>query len=212
MTRIVTIFVCLTVLTSELSMPANVHGNHNHKHVQEREQDGAFSPRDHHHFDGDDHNDDFDHEAILGSAAEAEEFDHLPPEEAKKRLGVLLEKMDSNADRFVSHVELKQWILRSFASLSEEESREKFQEVDLNRDKQVTWQEYLTETYGAENDIDSPMFSSREHLEEQKLMTNDQELFRAADVDENGFLDEKEFIAFTHPGNLIILIVNEQLI
>ena len=64
----------------------------------EREGDGAFSPRDHLHGEGEEHDSAFDHEAILGSRKEAEEFDELTPEEAKKRLKLLLEKMDRNMD------------------------------------------------------------------------------------------------------------------
>ena len=45
---------------------------------------------------GEEHDDSFDHEAILGSKKDAEDFDQLPPEEAKKRLAILVEKMDSN--------------------------------------------------------------------------------------------------------------------
>ena len=191
--------IALVCATSKLSLQANVYSGHNHNHGKEREIDGAFSPRDHGHWDGEEHNDDFDHEAILGSAREAEEFDHLPPAEAKKRLGVLLLKMDLNEDRVVSPVELKQWILRSFRSLSEEESKEKLQEVDLNRDGEVTWAEYVSETYGVESEEDASLFTSKEHQEEQKLMANDKELFNAADLDKNGRLDAKEFIAFTHP-------------
>ena len=54
----------------------------------ERLSDGAFSPRDHKHGSGEEHNNAFDHEAILGSRKDAEEYDDLPPEEAKKRLRV----------------------------------------------------------------------------------------------------------------------------
>ena len=54
----------------------------------ERLSDGAFSPRDHKHGSGEEHNNAFDHEAILGSRKDAEEYDDLPPEEAKKRLKV----------------------------------------------------------------------------------------------------------------------------
>ena len=45
---------------------------------------------------GEEHDDSFDHEAILGSKKDAEDFDQLPPEEAKKRLAILVEKMDLN--------------------------------------------------------------------------------------------------------------------
>ena len=44
----------------------------------------------------------FDHEAILGSAREAEEFDSLPPEEAKAKLAALIKKMDRDQDNRIS--------------------------------------------------------------------------------------------------------------
>lgn len=192
-------FICLSV--SSLSFQANVSPHHQHKHSGgERESDGAFSPRDHSHYMGDEHDVDFDHEAILGSTKEAEEFDHLPPEEAKKRLSILLAKMDLNADKAITTTELKQWILRSFTSLSQEESKEKFDEADLNKDGFVTWDEYRSETYGIDNDIDSSgIFSSKEHADEQRLMKNDKELFQTADLNKDEQLDAKEFLAFTHP-------------
>ena len=61
-------------------------------HLQsgERMSDGAFSPRDHKHGSGEEHDNSFDHEAILGSRKDAEEYDDLPPEEAKRRLRVSL--------------------------------------------------------------------------------------------------------------------------
>lgn len=172
---------------------------HSHKQLGERETDGAYSPRDHSHYEGDEHNVEFDHEAILGSTKEAEEFDHLPPEEAKKRLGVLLTKMDVNNDGSITTIELKQWILRSFKSLSDEESQEKFNEVDLNRDNEVTWDEYRTETYGADAENDLEIFSDKEKMEEQKLLKNDKELFETADIDKDGKLSRVEFLAFSHP-------------
>jgi len=72
----------------------------------EREDDGAFSPRDHHHGHGEEHDNSFDHEAILGSKKDAEEFDELSPEEAKRRLKVLLSKMDRNLDESIDRNEL----------------------------------------------------------------------------------------------------------
>lgn len=189
---IILIFICCFATQTSASP-------HSHKHVGEREVDGAYSPRDHSHFDGGEHNVDFDHEAILGSAKEAEEFDHLPPEEAKKRLAILLTRMDLNGDTEITTVELKQWILRSFKSLSEEESREKMNDVDSDKDNKVTWNEYKAETYGVEDDIEDEIFSGREHAEEKALMKNDKELFLTADLNKDGILDSSEFLAFTHP-------------
>ena len=193
-------FSLFCLVTIESSLQANVSPHSHHKHNGEREADGAFSPRDHSHFTAEEHDFDFDHEAILGSTKEAEEFDHLPAEEAKKRLAILLVKMDLNEDKAITTAELKQWILRSFKSLSEEESKEKFDEADLNKDGVVTWDEYRSETYGLDNEVDtSGIFSGKEHAEEQRLMKNDKELFHTADLNKDGQLDAKEFLSFTHP-------------
>lgn len=97
-----------------VSQAAVMH-SHSHSLNKEREEDGAFSPKDKHHRTGSgEHHSEFDHEAILGSYKEAEEFDQLSPEESKKRLGILLLKMDLNGDKHVDRKELKAWILRSF--------------------------------------------------------------------------------------------------
>ena len=95
-------------------------------HHKEREEDGAFSPKDrgHHHGKDGEHDAHWDHEAILGSHKEAEEFDDLSPVEAKKRLRILAGKMDRNLDGFVDKTELRQWIVRSFRMLSREDSDE----------------------------------------------------------------------------------------
>ena len=67
-------FVLLFIFTANLIFITNsavTHGQpHHHKRSpspnKEREEDGAFSPRDKHHSGGSDHVSDFDHEAILG--------------------------------------------------------------------------------------------------------------------------------------------------
>lgn len=50
----------------------------------------------------------------IGSVKEAEEFDKLSPEDAKRRLELLLPKMDLNGDKLIDRLELKKWILSSF--------------------------------------------------------------------------------------------------
>lgn len=88
---------------------------HTNEINKERTSDGAYSPRDHSHIsDSGEHFSEFDHEAIIGSHKEAEEYDHLPPEEAKRRLEILLKKMDTDNDRKIDRNELKAWIIRSF--------------------------------------------------------------------------------------------------
>lgn len=165
---------------------------------RERTDDGAYSPRDHaHNSGGEDHKDHFDHEAILGSKKEAEEFDDLPPEEAKRRLGVLLTKMDRNGDQNIDRNELYAWILRSFKSLSEEDSKDRFEEADEDEDGFVAWEEYKSEEYDFdEEDVDS---NDPDLLEELKMVEEDKYLFNAADLDNDGKLSVTEFLSFSHP-------------
>ncbi|XP_037085378.1 reticulocalbin-2-like [Pollicipes pollicipes] len=182
-----------------LCLSAEAAVSHRHVGQHEREADGAFSPRDKHHLEDDEHDDQFDHEAILGSHKDAEEFDDLEPEEAKQRLGVLLEKMDKDGDKQISREELKQWILRSFKLLSEEESAERWEEVDEDSDDQITWKEYAAETYGSKDDDDDDELSADDKEEEDKLMSEDRRLFLAADRDGDGALQRSEFLSFSHP-------------
>ncbi|XP_049530318.1 reticulocalbin-2 [Anopheles darlingi] len=177
-----------------------------HKHVhtinKERTEDGAFSPRDSHHLERGEHFSEFDHEAILGSVKEAEEFDNLSPEESKRRLAVLVTKIDQNADGYVDRHELKAWILRSFKSLAEEEASDRFDDVDLNNDDSVTWDEYLQETYGMDSEDEEGVrlpFQQPRDEEERKLINDDKEMFNAADTDQNGVLDSNEYVRFISP-------------
>ncbi|VDK72570.1 unnamed protein product, partial [Onchocerca ochengi] len=89
--------------------------------------------------EGDQHNVHADHEVVIGSRKEAEIFDDLSPEEAKRRLAILAKKMDKNGDGYVTREEL------------EEESNDRFREMDTNQDNFVTWDEYVQESFG---DID----------------------------------------------------------
>ena len=63
------------------------------------------------HYVGDkrDHNADYDHEAFLGEE-EAQTFDQLSPSEAKRRLGVIVDKIDKDKDGSVTERELVDWV------------------------------------------------------------------------------------------------------
>jgi len=193
------IFYLFTITVSILVAPTSqaAHAARKAGH-QERAEDGAFSPRDHaHHGGADEHDDHFDHEAILGSKKDAEEFDDLPPEEAKRRLRVLLTKMDRNGDENIDRNELYAWILRSFKSLSEEDSKDRFEDADEDEDSFVTWEEYKSEEYDFdEEDFD---LNDPEMAEELKMVEEDKYLFNAADIDGDGKLSITEFLSFTHP-------------
>lgn len=89
------------------------------------------------------------------------------------------------------------WILRSFKSLSAEDSKDRFDDADEDEDGFVSWDEYKAEEYDFDDedvDMDDP-----DMAEEWKLMEEDRYLFRAADFNEDGKLDTREFLAFSHP-------------
>nr|XP_023021578.1 calumenin-A [Leptinotarsa decemlineata]XP_023021579.1 calumenin-A [Leptinotarsa decemlineata] len=208
----------VTLLASliSLSLPFNkvnagvMHSHTNELH-KERETDGAYSPRDHSHFSEEgEHFSEFDHEAILGSHKEAEDYDHLPPEEAKRRLSILLKKMDINGDEQIDRKELKAWIIRSFKMLSEEEARDRMEDADEDNDNMVTWEEYISDTYGLDSTEKEVKFGD----ENDKLIQDDKIMWKAADINSDGILDSEEWIAFTHPEehpNMLPIILGQTL-
>ncbi|XP_074105543.1 reticulocalbin-2 [Cotesia typhae] len=187
----VLVVVCVVQLLPRCDAASAHIRSHQHKtNGNERLEDGAFSPRDNYHYVDGEHHNEFDHEAILGSVKEAEEFDKLPVAESKKRLRILLNKMDLNGDQFIERHELKAWILRSFSMLTEEESKDRLEDADSNEDGRITWEEILHDTYG----------SDPEDLAiDEKLVSDDKATFDMADQDKDGFLNTQEFKAYTHP-------------
>nr|CAJ2313420.1 Reticulocalbin-2 [Metisa plana] len=190
------LFISLVFISIHLldCISAAVH-SHNIENY-ERESDGSFRPPEHEHYSEAGHNSEFDHEAILGSIKEAEEFDKLSPEEAKQRLALLLPKMDLNGDKFVSRSELKIWILNSFIKLSKEEATERMSETDDNRDGYISWAEYLQDAFGAENDDE---VSPDDTGETGMLLHEEKAMWAQADLNSDGKLDATEFEMFTNP-------------
>ena len=108
--------------------------------------------------------------------------------------------MDSDKDGFVDRGELHAWILRSFKSLSQEESEERFEDNDENDDGIITWAEYKSSEFDLDDDEDfSSIAGDPDKVEEMTMMEEDKILFEAADKDSNGELSKDEFLSFTHP-------------
>ncbi|XP_047507525.1 reticulocalbin-2 isoform X1 [Pieris napi] len=163
----------------------------------ERESDGAYRPRDSEHFNDMGHNVEFDHEAILGSVKEAEEFDKLSPEESKRRLGLMLPKMDLNGDKFIDRDELKKWILNSFINLAREEAEERLTEADDDGDGLVTWSEYLRDSFGVDTEEElNPEDTGDTGMQ---LVRDEKIMWKTADRNGDGKLDIAEFEVFTNP-------------
>ena len=61
------------------------------------------------HFEGKEHNAKYDREAFLGEEL-AQTFDQLSPAEAKRRLGLIVDKIDKDRDGSVTEDELRDWV------------------------------------------------------------------------------------------------------
>lgn len=160
------------------------------------------------------HNAAFDHEAVLGSEDLEDEFAGLEPDEARRRLVELARKHDGNADGFISKEEMYRWMIASFLSLDREEAIEKFEEEDINKDGQVTFDEYLDKNFGfTPEDVEELREAAnkakagggnddeREQIRTVKMIDEDLRRFRGADQDGNGQLNDEEYIAFFFPAN-----------
>ncbi|VDL72320.1 unnamed protein product [Nippostrongylus brasiliensis] len=124
----------------------------------------------------------------------ASEFDEMSPEESKKRLRVLANKMDTNNDGFIDDAELTNWVRNSMVSLDNEEVNDRIGEMDRNNDKLVSWEEYMLDAFPDRSlkDLDA---------DDRKLMEEDEMYFKVADQDGDGKLNIAELAAFLNPEN-----------
>nr|XP_020516036.1 calumenin-A-like [Labrus bergylta] len=145
-----------------------------------------------------DHNDnknfDYDHEAFLGQD-EAKTFDQLPQEESKRRLGIMVDQIDSNRDGFVSEDELKLWIKNAQKKHVYESVERQWKDFDLNDDGVISWDEYKNVTYGTY--LDDPEVDSEYNY--IAMMARDERRFKVADTNGDLIADKHEFTAFLHP-------------
>ncbi|XP_068448857.1 calumenin-A-like [Clinocottus analis] len=143
----------------------------------------------------DDHkNHDYDHEAFLGPD-QAKAFDQLAPEESRRRLGIIVDKMDSNADGFVSEEELKDWMKRAQSKYMYEIMEHQWKDFDVNHDDVISWEEYKNVTYGSYLEgTQTDSVYNHSHM-----MLRDEKRFKVADTNGDLTADKHEFVAFLHP-------------
>ncbi|XP_041820156.1 calumenin-A [Chelmon rostratus] len=147
------------------------------------------------HLEHDDNkNYEYDHEAFLGQD-EAKTFDHLPPGESKRRLGIIVDRIDSNKDGFISEDELKVWIKNAQKKHIYNSVEHQWKDFDLNSDGLISWEEYKNVTYGTY--LESPQMDSEYNY--SHMMSRDERRFRVADRNGDLIADKQEFTAFLHP-------------
>ncbi|KAM9845904.1 calumenin-A isoform 1-T2 [Aulostomus maculatus] len=137
---------------------------------------------------------DYDHEAFLGQD-DAKTFDSLPPEESKRRLGLIVDKMDVDMDGFVTEDELKVWIKNAQKKHVYDSVEHQWNDFDINHDGQISWDEYKNVTYGSY--LDDPQADTE--FDYSHMMARDERRFRVADQNGDLIADTQEFAAFLHP-------------
>ncbi|CAH1393832.1 unnamed protein product [Nezara viridula] len=147
------------------------------------------------------HNPEYDHEAFLGEEAKA--FNQLSPEESQKRLRLIVKKIDSDKDGFVTHVELKDWIRYTQQKyMRDNVDRTWNMHNPENKDK-ISWKEYSEQVYGFMKDMDPKELSKdQEGMTYKSLYERDRRRWINADTNGDDLLVKDEFLAFLHPEEI----------
>ena len=109
----------------------------------------------HPHYVGSDHNPEYDHDAFLGPK-QAKEFEQLSEEDAKKRLGAMIPKLDTDKDGEISLKELEAWIDKQRKIFMYDAVDEDIGVQDSDGDKMISWTEYMKARFGEWEHEDFP--------------------------------------------------------
>ncbi|XP_055846712.1 calumenin-B [Episyrphus balteatus] len=159
------------------------------------EQDSAHKS----HFDGEQHNTQYDHEAFLGED-EAKQFDTLSPEESKRRLGLIYDKIDDDKDGFINLSELKKWIQFTQRRYIEEDVGRMWRQHNPDNATSLNWEVYKHNVYGFLDELDPEELDREEHgISYKRMLARDRRRWGVADQDNDDKLTRAEFTAFLHP-------------
>lgn len=149
------------------------------------------------HYNKDAHNADYDHEAFLGEEV-AQTFDQLSPAEAKRRLGVIVDKIDKNGDGSVTEPELVVWIRHVAKRYVYDDVDRHFPYHDKDENGKISWEEYKTSAYGMVQDLNE-IHDHHRNLTYNQAIDRDQKKFSRADRNADQVLDKEEYCDFLHP-------------
>nr|ATU83022.1 secreted hypothetical protein [Pristhesancus plagipennis] len=151
-----------------------------------------------HHYENDEHNSDYDHEAFLGE--DSKTFDQLSPDESRRRLGLIVDKIDSDADGFVTHAELKEWIRYTQQKYVRDNVERTWKSFNPNNKDKISWQEYSDQVFGFMKDMTPEEISREENgVSHKGMFDRDHRRWSVADQDKDDLLTKEEFTAFLHP-------------
>ncbi|XP_030570867.1 calumenin [Drosophila novamexicana] len=151
------------------------------------------------HFDGGEHNTQFDHEAFLG-ADEAKKYDELSPEESKRRLGLIVDRIDEDKDGFITLAELKAWIQYTQRRYIDEDVGRLWRQHNPDNETTISWETYRNSIYGFMDALDKEELEQEEHgISYKSMLKRDRRRWAVADQDLDDKLTREEFTAFLHP-------------
>ncbi|PSN37652.1 Calumenin [Blattella germanica] len=166
------------------------------KEKKDRVLDNELSDQEH--YQNAQHNTQYDHEAFLGE--EAKTFDQLTPEESRRRLGLIVDKIDKDADGFVSQEELKDWIQYTQKRYIIDDVERQWKAHNPENKDKLTWDEYKKMVYGFMDDMDpSELEKEEEGFSYQNMLRRDRRRWSVADQDGDEALTKNEFTGFLHP-------------
>lgn len=178
--------VCLLHLSLTIAIPKEQHRPVTAKPLSEAEH---YVPA------GNEHNVDYDHDAFLGEE-EARTFDQLSPEESKRRLGKIIDKIDKDQDGFVTQKELQEWIQYTQKRYIREDVKRQWKAHNVSDPDRVSWEEYRKTTYGYQDDDDD---AGEDAAAYRDMVRRDKRRWHRADKDGDGMLSKEEFADFLHP-------------
>lgn len=150
------------------------------------------------HYQSEVHNPDYDHEAFLGE--DAKTFDQLTPEESRRRLSLIVDKIDKDGDAFVTQEELKNWIRYTQHRYINDDVERQWKTHNPEAKDKISWDEYKKMLYGFMDDMDaSETEKEDEGFSYQNMQKRDRRRWTVADSDGDDQLTKEEFSAFLHP-------------
>ncbi|KDR16997.1 calumenin [Zootermopsis nevadensis] len=166
------------------------------KEKKDRVLDNELSDQEH--YQNAQHNTQYDHEAFLGE--EAKTFDQLTPEESRRRLGLIVDKIDKDADGFVTREELKDWIQYTQKRYITDDVERQWKTHNPENKGNLSWEEYKKMVYGFMDDMDPSEFEKEEEgFSYQNMLRRDRRRWSVADQDGDDALTKEEFSGFLHP-------------
>ncbi|XP_054263057.1 calumenin isoform X2 [Macrosteles quadrilineatus] len=166
--------------------------------VEKKERTVEKDLSDKKHYEHEQHNVEYDHEAFLGE--DAKTFDQLSAEESKRRLGLIVDKIDGDKDGFVSQEELKDWIRYTQRRYILDDVDRQWKTHNPEEKETISWDQYKKMLYGFMDDMDTAdLEKDEEGFSYAAMQKRDRRRWAVADLNGDDLMSKEEFAAFLHP-------------